>query len=57
MTMSTDAVNDERPEGSEDGMILISAGRTEEEKRDAYSVEWREPANEPSLADRIRSLF
>lgn len=40
-----------------DEMILISAGRSEDEKREAYTVEWREPADEPSLADQIRSLF
>lgn len=55
--MSTDSVGDEHLDESEEEMILISAGRSEEEKRDAYSVEWREPANAPSLADRIRSLF
>lgn len=54
--MTADADGSGRPEeGAE--MILISAGRSEKEKRDAYSVEWREPANAPSLADRIRSLF
>lgn len=40
--MSTDPVRDECADDSEDGMILISAGRSEEEKREAYSVEWRE---------------
>lgn len=41
----------------DDEMILISANRSKEEKREAYTVEWQEPANEPSLADRIRRLF
>lgn len=54
--MSADEAGDDRSEG-DDEMILISAGRSEEEKREAYTVEWREPADEPSLADRIRSLL
>ncbi|WP_276280238.1 hypothetical protein [Halorussus caseinilyticus] len=54
--MTADVDGSGPPEEGEE-MILISAGRSEEEKRDAYSVEWREPANAPSLADRIRSLF
>lgn len=44
-------------EGAGDELILISANRSSEEKRDAYEVKWREPANERSLADRVRDLL
>ena len=54
--MSADGADNDHLE-EEDEMIIISADRSEEEKRAAYAVEWREPANKPSLADRIRSLF
>lgn len=53
--MDDTSANENR--GETDEMILVSAGRSDDEKREAYTVEWREPANEPSLADQIRSLF
>lgn len=52
---------DDSPDPAEkvgdDQMILISANRSEAEKREAYGVEWQEPVNKPSLADQIRRLF
>lgn len=38
-------------------MILVSAGRSDDEKREAYTVEWLESVDDPSLADQIRTLF
>lgn len=46
-----------RADGAGEELILISANRSRAEKRDAYKVEWREPANELSLADKVRGLF
>lgn len=48
-------VNDESQD--EEGYVLISADRTEAEKRAAYAVEWQEPANKLTFIDRLRSLF
>ncbi len=41
----------------EGDMVIVSADRTPQERKDAYEVEWREPANSISFTDRIRRLF
>lgn len=46
-----------RGDRADEGLILISANRSGDEKRAAYEVEWREPADKLSLADRVRGLF
>lgn len=38
-------------------LVIVSAERTEEEKKEAYSVEWRDPGNTPNVFDRLRLLF
>jgi len=42
-------------EGDGDCLVVVSADRSDAEKREAYTVEWREPANKQSLADRVRN--
>lgn len=54
---SAGSESSEREEIGEGGRVIISADRTPEEHEEAYSVEWREPANSLSFADRIRRLF
>ncbi|MEZ3116801.1 hypothetical protein RYH80_12860 [Halobaculum sp. MBLA0147] len=40
-----------------DEMMIVSVDRTPDEHEEAYRVEWQEPANSLSLADRIRRLL
>jgi hypothetical protein len=49
-----------REGGDEDGghdLAITSVERTDEEMREAYKVDWREPANKQTLVDRIRELL
>ena len=54
--MSQTQYASEVDEGSEE-LAIVSVERTPEEKRDAYTIEWREPANPQSWVDQIKSLF
>jgi hypothetical protein len=42
--------------GSEE-ITIVSVGRTPEEKRAAFEVEWRDPANPRSWIDQLKTLF
>lgn len=47
----------EQASDTDGGRTIISADRTPEERAEAYRVSWRDPADSPSLADRLRRLF
>lgn len=51
---SVDSETEPEPDGSR---TIVSADRTPEERAEAYRVSWRDPADSPSLADRLRRLF
>lgn len=53
----TETVREVGDEDGEHDLAITSVERTEEEMREAYEVDWREPANKQTLADRIRELF
>lgn len=42
-------------EGEE--FVIIPADRSDEERREAYTVDWQEPANKLTFVDRVRSFF
>lgn len=43
--------------GSGHQLAMVSADRSDAEKHEAYTVEWREPANKQSFADHVRNWF
>lgn len=44
-------------EAENGGLVVVSADRTEEEKRETYGAEWVSPINEMTALDRVVSLF
>lgn len=50
-------IGSDEPEDGEYDLAITSVDRTEDERREAYKVEWREPADKESLTDRIRDFF
>jgi hypothetical protein len=51
---SVDSKTEPEPDGSR---TIVSTDPTPEERAEAYRVSWRDPADSPSLADRLRRLF
>lgn len=55
--MTESETGDKEAEDGGHRLAMVSADRSDAEKREAYAVEWREPANRQSLADRVRNWF
>lgn len=52
-----ETVREGSDEDGEHDLAMTSVERTEEEMREAYGVDWREPADKQTLVDRLRELF